>query len=159
MGSTSDDEITHLAIAPPANIDANLVRNVATVFNKSPYDTRLLLAGEIPKIVAHYNSVQIAESMVQNLRDLGLAAIACRDSELRRSPQSSKAQTLEFREKEVLFRDSAGREKRIGENDVFLILEGRVETSVEVETTKPKSKFSVTRTLLAGGIPIWRKVD
>ena len=101
----------------------------------------------------------MAESVVHNLRDLGLVAIACRDSELRQSPQGFKVQTLEFREKEVLFRDSAGHERRIGEDNIFLILEGRIQTSVEVETTKSKTKFSLTRTLLTGGIPMWRKVD
>jgi hypothetical protein len=155
----ADYEVMHIAVAPPANLDANLLRSVATVINKSPYDTRLLLAGEIPKIITHYSSIQMAGSIIKNLRDLGLVALACRDSELRRSAPSFKAQTLEFREKEVLFRDSAGREKRIGKNSVFLILEGRVQTSVEVETTKPKIKFSLTRTLLTGGIPMWRKVD
>jgi hypothetical protein len=155
----ADYEVMHIAIAPPANPDANLVRSVATVINKSPYDTRLLLAGEIPKIIAHYDSIQTTESVIRNLRDLGLVAIACRDSELRQSPQGFKVQTLEFREKEVLFRDSAGREKRRGENNIFLILEGRIQTSVEVETTKSKTKFSLTRTLLTGGIPMWRKVD
>ncbi len=152
-------EVMHIAVAPPGNLDADLVGSVATVISKSPYDTRLLLTSEIPKIIAHCDNIQMAESTVQNLRDLGLAAIACRDSELRQHSKSFKAQTLEFREKEVLFRDSAGREKRIGENNVFLILEGRIQTSVEVETTKPKSKFSLIGTLLAGGIPIWRKVN
>jgi len=155
----TDYEVIHIAVAPPANLDANLVRSVATVINKSPFHTRLLLAGEVPKVIAHYDSIQIAESIIRNLRDLGLVAIACRDSELRQFSQTFKAQTPEFGEKEVLFRDSAGREKRIVENDVFLILMGRMETSMEVETTKPKTKFSLTRTLLMGGIPIWRKVD
>jgi hypothetical protein len=152
------NEVMHIAVAPPSNLDANLVRSVATVINKSPSYTRLLLAGEVPKVIAHYESIQVAESIIQNLRELGLVAIACKDSELRQFPQTFKAQTLEFREKEVLFRDSAGREKRIVENNVFLILVGRIETSVEVETTKPKTKFSLTGTLLAGGIPIWRRV-
>ncbi len=155
----ADYEVMHIAIAPPANLDTNLTNSVAVIIDRSLYDTRSLLAGEVPKLIARYNSIQTAESVIKNLRDLGLVAIACRDSELRQSPQIFKAQTLEFREKEVLFRDSAGREKTIGENNVFLILEGRIQTSVEVETTKPKTKFSFTRTLLAGGIPIWRKVD
>jgi hypothetical protein len=155
----TDDEVIHIAVAPPANLNANLLRSVATVLKKDPFQTRLLLAGEVPQIIAHYDSIQIAESIIRNLRDLGLVAIACRDSELRQFPQTFKAQTLEFKEKEVLFRDSAGRERRIVENDIFLILVGRIETSVEVETTKPKTKFSLPRTLLMGGIPMWRRVD
>jgi hypothetical protein len=155
----TDYEVIHIVVAPPANLDANLVRSVATVINKSPFPTRLLLAGEVPKVIAHYDNIQIAESIIQNLRNLGLVAIACRDSELRQFPQTFKAQTLEFREKEVLFRDSAGREKRIAENNIFLVLVGRIETSVEVETTKQKTKFSLTKTLVMGGIPIWERVD
>jgi hypothetical protein len=155
----TDYEVIHIAVAPPVNLDANLVRSVATVINKSPSHTRLLLAGEVPKVIAHYDSIQIAESIIRNLRNLGLVAIACRDSELRQFPPTFKAQTLEFKEKEVLFRDSAGREKRIVENNIFLVLVGRIETSVEVETTKHKTKFSLPRTLLMGGIPIWRRVD
>jgi hypothetical protein len=153
------NEIVHIAIAPLASPGANLVSTVATIINKSPYDTRLLLAGGIPKIIAHYDDIKIAESVIRDLHDLGLVAIACRDSELRQLSQGFKAQTLEFKAKEVLFRDHNGREKRIGDNNVFLILEGRIQNSAEVETTKPKTKFSLTRTLLTGGIPMWRKVD
>ncbi len=155
----ADYEVIHIAVAPPANLDANLVNSVATVINKSPYDTRLLLAGEIPKIIAHYSSVETAESVTKKLRDLGLVAIAYRDSELHQPPQNFKVQTLEFREKEILFRDRAGREKRIGESNVFLILEGRIQSTVEVETIKTKTKLNLAGTLLTGGIPIRRKVE
>jgi hypothetical protein len=155
----ADYEVMHIAVAPAANLDANIVKNVAAIINRGPYDTRLLLAGEIPKIIAHCGSLQIAESMIQNLRELGLVAIACKDSELRQFPQTFKAKTLEFEGKEVIFRDSAGREKRVVEKNVFLILVGGMETSVEVETIKTKTKFSLSRTLLMGGIPMWQRVD
>jgi hypothetical protein len=152
-------EVIHIAVTPPANLDVNLVGSVATFINKSPSQTRLLLAGEVPRVIAHCDSTRIAESIMRNLRDLGLVTIACRDSELRQFPQTFRAQTLEFREREVLFRDIAGREKRIAENNAFLVLVGRIETSVEIETTKYKTKLSLPRTLLMGGIPIWRRVD
>jgi hypothetical protein len=155
----TDYEVIHVAIAPPANLDANLVTSVAAVINKGLSQTRLLLAGEVPKVVAHCDSIQAAESVVRILRDLGLVAITCQDCELRRLPQTFQAQTLEFREKEVLFRDSAGHEKKIAERNVFLVLVGRVEACLEVETTKQKIKFSLPRTLLTGGIPVWRTVD
>jgi hypothetical protein len=149
----------YIAIAPLANLDANLVKNVAAIINRGLYDTRLLLAGEIPKVIAHCSSLQTAESIIQNLRDLGLVAIACRDSELLQFPQTFKAKDLKFKGKEILFRDSAGHEKRVVETNVFLILVGRMETSVEVETIKTKTKFSLGRTLLMGGIPMWQRVD
>jgi hypothetical protein len=152
-------EVIHIAVAPPANLDANLVTSVAAIINKGLSQTRLLLASEVPKVIAHCDSIQAAESIIRNLRDLGLVAIACRDSELRQFPQTFKVQTLEFREKEVLFRDSAGREKKIVESNVSLVLVGRIESYLEVETTKQKTKFSLPGTLLTGGIPVWRTVD
>jgi len=154
-----DYEVMHIAVAPSTNLDANLVRSVATIIGKSPSQTRLLLAGEVPKVIAHHDSIQAAESIIRNLRNLGLVAIACRDSELHQFPQTFKAHTLEFREKEVLFRDVAGREKMIIEDNAFLVLVGKIETSMDVETTKQKTKFSLRRTLLMGGIPMWRRVD
>jgi hypothetical protein len=154
-----DHEVIHIAVNPPTSFDANLVRSVANVISKSPSQTRLLLAGEVPKVIAHCDSIQAAESIIRNLRNLGLVAIACRNSELRQFPETFRARTLEFREKEVLFRDTAGRERSIVEPNVFLVLVGRIETSVEVETTKQKTKFSLPRTLLTGGIPVWRRVD
>ena len=155
----SDCEIVHVAIASPDTIDAGLVRNVAGIINKSPYDTRLLLARDIPKVIGHYNDVKTAESIIQNLKALGLIAIALGDSELRKTPQIFKVQTLEFQEKEVLFKDSRNHEHRIGRNDVFLILEGRIQTSSEIETTKTKTKLNLAATLLTGGIPVTRRVN
>ncbi len=154
----ADDEVIHIAAAPAADPDASMVKNVAAIINRGPYDTRLLLAGKIPRIVAHCSSQQQAESIIQNLQSLGLVAITCKDSELRRLPRPFKVQTLGFGEKEVLFRDSAGSEKRVVAKNVFLILVGKVETSVVVETTKTKTKFSLGRTLLTG-IPMWQRVE
>jgi hypothetical protein len=149
----------HVAVAPPANLAADLVSGVAAAISKPPYQTRLLLAGEVPRIVAHCHSMQVAESVVRSLRDLGLVAIACEDCELRRFPQTFQAQALEFREKEVLFRDAPGREKKIAEGNVSLVIVGRMESYLEMETTKQKIKFSLGRTVFAGGIPVWRAVD
>ncbi len=150
-------DVVHIAVAPPANPDEKLVSSVAAVINKSATYTRLLLAGEIPKIIAHADSPPEAEAIVKNLRELGLTALACPDSELGQFPQIFEAQTLELREKEALFRDSIGAQKRMAASDVFLILTGRVEGSEEVETTRSRLKFSWGRTLMLGGIPAWRK--
>jgi hypothetical protein len=155
----TDSILIHIAVAPPANLDAALVSGVATAINRTPYQTRLLLAGEVPKIIAHCDNAEGSQSLIRSLRNLGLAAIGCADRELRRLPRPFRAQILEFREKEVLFRDSANREKKIAGQSVFLVLTGRIESYLEMETTKQKMKFSLGRTLLMGGIPIWRPVD
>jgi hypothetical protein len=153
-----DDEVVHIAVAPPARPDEKLVSSVAAVIDKSPTHTRLLLAGELPKIITQADSPPAAETIIKALRQLGLVALTLPDSELRQLPPIFVAQTLEFGDKVVTFRDSAGAEKKMAADEAFLILNGRVENSLEVETTKTRSKFSWGRTIMLGGIPAWRKV-
>ena len=152
-------EIVHVAIAPPDRLEANLIKKVAALVDKDLYGTRLLLAGKIPRIVAHYNTVQIAELTAQSLKALGLVAIVCKDSELRKSSQSYRAHTLKFGEGEVLFWDKGGKTRRIKSRNVFLLLNGRMQTYTETEVTRTRMKFSLPATVLTGGIPIWRRAE
>ena len=148
----------HVAIAPPNMTEPELIEKVAAIVNRDTHDTRLLLAGQIPRIIARCQSTQMAQAMAQRLTDLGLLAIVCKDSELHAPLQSFIAHTMEFNEGEILFWDKAGQERRIEAKDVFLILKGRKHTYIGEEKTKTKVKFSLPATLLTGGIPIWRRV-
>jgi len=65
---------------------------------------------------------------------------------------------MELGEAEVPFRAAGGQAKRIGSRDVFLILEGKIETHTEAEAIRTRMKFSLAATVLTGGIPIWRRV-
>jgi hypothetical protein len=66
---------------------------------------------------------------------------------------------LEFEGKGVRFEDETGHGKNQGDNDVFLMLKGIIQTPTDIETIKTRTRFNLTGTLLTGGIPIWRKVD
>lgn len=151
-------EVVHVAIAPPDRLEANLIKKVAAIVGKDLYGTRLLLAGKIPKIIAHYDTVQIAELTAQSLRELGLVAIVCKASELRKPSQRYRAHTLKFEERAVLFWDKSGQARRIETRNAFLIINGRMQTYTETEVTSTKMKFSLPGTVLTGGIPIWRRV-
>jgi hypothetical protein len=155
----AEEEIVHIGIAPLTHPDDNLVSKVSSIINKSLYDTRLLLIGEIPKIIAHDNCTERAEAMTKKLRDIGLTSILLRDSELRQSSTSFKARTMEFRGEEVLFRDRAEHTQVIDENSIFLILEGRIHSTRDIETIRTRKKFNLAGTLLTGGIPVSRKVE
>ncbi len=153
-----EHEIVHVAIAPPTAPDAGLVEKVAAIINREKYDTRLLMAGQLPKMVAHCQDMQAAESMARELRELGLAAVACRDSELHKPSQTFSVHTMEFGEGRVVFRDEGGQERAMESGDVFLILKGKKHTFVEEDTTDTKMKLNLPATMLTGGIPVWRKV-
>ena len=154
----NNSETVYIVITPPAVLDEKLIKGVADILNKNIYDARVLLSGEIPKIAAHYENMQIAGPVLHTLTDLGIETIALSDSTLSQPRQMFKARTLSFEKKEVVFTDRSGIEKRVGDSDAFLIITGKVQTSREAEAIITRKKLNITSTLLMGGIPISRKV-
>lgn len=154
----ADHDIVHVAVGPPDTLETNLIEKVAAIVNKDLYGIRLLLAGEIPRVIAHYDDVQTAEAVAQSLKGLGLVTIVCKDSELREPSLKFRAHTMEFGEGEILFWDKGGRARRMVSRNVFLIVKGRTRVYIEADTTRTKMKFSLAGTVLTGGIPIWRRV-
>jgi hypothetical protein len=154
----AEHEVVHVAISPPSTLDEDLVKKAAVIVAKNPYETRLRLTGKLPKIIANYDNMQMAESTARSLRELGLVAIVCTDSELHKSPQIYRAHVLKFEEQAALFWDRSGQERRVESRNVFLIINGRVQTYTETEVTRTVKKLNVAATLLTGGIPIRKKV-
>jgi hypothetical protein len=155
----TDRDIIHVAITPPDRIEDSLIKKVAAIIGKDLYGTRLLLAGKLPKVIADYDDMSVAEQAAQNLKALGLVVLVCKDSELRKQLFSYRALSVQFEECAVLFRDKDGQEKRLGIANVFLILCGKIQTFQEAEVTRTRMQFSLPATLLTGGIPIWRRVQ
>ena len=150
--------MVHVAIAPPNPPSADLLKRVAALLGKEIVDTRLLLAGEIPRIIASYPDADTANSIAQRLREAGLVAFLCGDSELRHRPARFKARTAGSRGREVIFRDRLGEEVRVEASDVFLIIRGRIQTTTRERASTTKMKLNLPATVLTGGIPIMRRV-
>ena len=150
-------EVVHVAVAASSIPEPNIVKKAATIVNKDPYQTRLLLSGGLPKLIAHYPDIQEAESTAQKLSSLGLVAFVCKNSELRKTSKVFTAQTMEFLEGETIFRDKGGQTKRLKSTNVFLILKSSLQMSEE-EVTETKRKINWGATLLTGGIPIYHNV-
>ncbi len=148
--------ILYLALVPLVAPETSVITEVATIIGKDPYGTRLLLAGKVPRIIARYDSKQTAESIAQRLKDLGVVPILCTESELCRSLEAFIPHTLELGQGYVLFYDRGGQKREMKSEDVFLIIKGRKETYVTKERTETTRKFSLARTALTGGIPMWR---
>jgi hypothetical protein len=154
----AQNEIFHLAVGPSSGVDANLLAQAAGIVSKNSYDMRVLLSGNMPRLAAHYGSLHEAESAARSLTDLGLAALVCRDSDLRKPLITFHAHTLRFGDGEVLFLDRSGRERAMSSGNLSLILRGTTGIRTETEETRTKTKFSLGATVLTGGIPVWRKV-
>jgi hypothetical protein len=154
----SGHDVIHVAAAPPAALDDELVNKVAAIIEKSPYETRLRLTGKIPKIIANYDVLPPAESAAQRLRALGLMVIVVSDSALRQPWQVFKAHNLKLEERAVTFYDRAGHSMRMEAANIFLVLTARMQHETQTEITKTETKLNITATLLTGGIPIIKRV-
>jgi hypothetical protein len=150
-------EVVHVAVATPAIPEPDVITKVAALINKDLYRTRLLLSSGLPRLVAHYPSIQEAESTARNLTELGLLAFACPNSELHKPSKVFTVLTAEFLEGEAVFRNKGGKEKKIANSDVFLILKG-IMPPAEEETTVTRKEINWGATLLTGGIPISRTI-
>ena len=154
--------IVHVALDPPELLEASLIKQVAVILKKDAYESRLLLSGKIPKLIAHFDSSEAAEATVKALTSLGLAAVTLADSELHKpSPSTTEftAHSLSFGEGEVRFSAKNGTVKTIGTKDLFLILYGKIRVPITTKETRTKMKFSMPATLMTGGIPVWRKSE
>lgn len=151
-------DIVHVAILPPNTIEVDKIRKVASIIDADLNRARVLLAGKIPRVIAHYGTMQAAELVAQSLRGLGLTAITSTDTELRKPAHNFKAHALKFDQKGIVCWDKAGQSTRMDATDAFLILTGTVETREETEVTKTRMKLNLPATLLTGGVPIRRKV-
>jgi hypothetical protein len=150
--------MAHVAVAPPKPLGADLLKKVASLIGKEIVDARLLLAGEIPRIIASLPDTGAADSMAQSLREVGLVSFVCRDSELRNRPASFKAHSARSGEGEVVFGDRHGGEIRVEAGGAFLIIRGRIQSTAQDKAPATKMKLNVAATVLTGGIPIMRRV-
>jgi len=153
----AEGEVVYVVTYPPGALNTELVKTVAGLVGKDPYDTRLLLSGEMPRIIARYQIMQEAESIARSLRGMGITAFTCGDAELRRLPGKFIAHTLEFAGDGVLFRNRMGQTRRIGSEEGFLIIRGRAEIVTDMEYTETKMKVNWRATLMTGGVPIMRR--
>jgi hypothetical protein len=156
----TENNIIHILVAPPEKIETSLVKEVAGILQKDPYETRLLLSGVIPKLFGHYQSIKEAEDVTARLKALGLTVVVSSDTDLRQSKAGHfTAHALTWGDHDVTFLDKTGRTLKIENKNVFLILKGKFFLYSDKEITTTKMKFSLSGTLMTGGFPVWRKVQ
>jgi hypothetical protein len=147
----------HVAVVPPNWTDPERIQAVASIIKKDLYGTRLLLAGKIPRVIATYPEINLAQITAQSLLNLGSIVKICRDLDLRRQP-TLVARSLIFSDSETEFVDGKGKSAKFLKDDVLLLVTGEVEIREDKEVTKTSSKLNLPVTLLTGGIPVRRKV-
>ena len=149
--------MVHVAVAPPKTLSTDLIEKVAFLVGKEVVDTRLLLAGGIPRIIVSHPDAEAADSIARRLREAGLVAFICRDTELRNRPAGFRANTARSGEGEVIFGDRRGGEIRVEAGGAFLIIRGRMRSTTQEKTSTTKMKLNVPAMVLTG-VPIMRRV-
>jgi len=148
-------DVIYLALVPLASPEASIVSRAAAIIGKNLPETRLLLAGKVPRLFARYDSKEAAEAVARRLTELGLRPILCPDSELRRPPEDFLVRSVEFGPDYVLFLDRKGQKREVKSPDAFLLLKGRQESYIISEKTETRVKFSPGKAILTGGISLF----
>jgi hypothetical protein len=149
------NEIFHVAAIATNVLAPEVIAKASAITGQDHYQTRLLLTGMLPRLIAHYTNVQDAETTAQDLTGLGLIAFVCSNFNLRRPQKLFTACAVKFLDGEASFRNSGGGTRNVKCADVFLMLKGIWRIPDQEETTETKKKINWGATLLTGGIPIF----
>ena len=147
-----------VALSPARDLDAGILKRVAEILGTDAYNARLLVAGEMPRIIAQFPSPEPALALARELTSLGLSAVSGSQQELLREyAPTFIAHSLRPGEPEVTFQDIQGETRKISQDSVFLILEGELPVpEAERQEVRTERKFNLQATLALGGIPVWR---
>jgi hypothetical protein len=153
----TDSEIILVAIGPLTRPSEEVVASVARILKKDIYETGLLLAAKIPRVVARLPDMSSAEQVCVGLRAVGAMAFTIPESELNRPPDYFRANKVAFEDGSVKFENRIGKSKSLKAEAIFLLLQGKLLKQTQTETKTTKRKLNITGTLLTGGIPVLKK--
>lgn len=153
-----ENELIDIVIAPNDKLSEELTQKVAAIINQDIYRTRILLASKIPRIIAQTTEEYRAKDIISKIESLGFVSYNYKHADLYRTISLFKANTLEFTDNNIIFKDKSAQIFSLEEQNVFLILKGILRTSKQSEIITSVKKLNFTATLLTGGIPISRTV-
>jgi hypothetical protein len=154
-----NSEVFHVTAMPTVEPAGELIRQIAAIVSQPEYQIRLLFAGPLPKIIAHYREEGLAAAAVNSLKKLGLTAFRATETELRK-PASVKlfAHRLEFGEGRINFKSRGGESMKLEPSDAWLILTGRRAINPKQTENITRMKLNLPATLLTGGVPMMKRV-
>ncbi len=144
---------------PAAQPGLDLIQQVATIISQPLYQARLLFAGPLPKIIAHYKDELLAAATVDSLKKLALTAFMIRETDLKKPPAVKlPASSVEIFDGSIKFVSRTGEFAILEPSDVFLLLAGRRAVTAASTGNITRTKLNLPATLLTGGIPMMKTV-
>jgi hypothetical protein len=136
---------------------SELVQALAGALGIVPFEARQRLLVGNPAVVAGFAGAQAALALAQRLTEAGLAAVIVNSAALR-SDGRLLVQHFTLRENDFQIRVNDGTGIEIPYTAVDLLLLGIGIVNTNEERTVTSRKFSIGKTLLAGGVPMTSKV-
>jgi hypothetical protein len=149
-------DLVDIVIASNKKVTDELTQKAAAVLGSDLYRARALLASKIPRIISQMTDPQSIESLINQIKTLGLVSFSVKDLDLQQPMRLFKANTLEFADNNIVYKDKKDQLFTFEKNQAFLILKGNLKTNSEKEIVTSVKKLNVTATLLTGGFPISR---
>ena len=138
---------------------AELVRALAASLGITPFETRQRMIGGGPAVVANFADPQKARTLAAKLEQSGIATLVVDDSAIRGAAGHLVVRRFELGEGTLLIETFDGRCAGIAYGEIDLHLAAIRITGHGETKTVTERKFSLGKTVLAGGIPLTKKVE
>ena len=136
-----------------------LVQKFADALGITAYEARQKMIGGGPVVVASYADVQQAQTLVTKLNQKGLSALVIDALAFRSQSGHLVARRFELGERSLSIESVDGKIAEIPYKEIDLLLPATCTIEYSETKTVVERKFSIGKTLLAGGVPMSNKVE
>ena len=138
---------------------AERAQALAAVLQVAVFDARQRLVGNGPAVVATFAEPDPAQRLVAKLQESGFRGFVVDASAVRADSSFCIVHRFQLAEANLHFEAVNGRKGRIAFSEVDLLLPATRITGHAESRTVTERKFSVGKTLMAGGLPMTSKVQ
>lgn len=139
-------------------VTAELAQALAAALEVTPFDARQRLIGAGPAVVASFADPHQARALAEKLQRSGIAEFVVDAAAVRSGAGHFVVRRFELGEGALRIEAADGRRGEVAYGEIDLLLPGTCIAGHTETRTVTERKFSMGRTLLAGGVPLTRKV-
>lgn len=139
-------------------VTAERAQALAAALEVTAFDARQRLIGGGPAVVASFADPHQARALAEKLQKSGFAGFVLDSSAVRSGAGCFIVRRFELREGALRIEAADGRRGEIAYGEIDLLLQCTCIAGHTESRTMTERKFSMGRTLLAGGVPLAKKV-
>ena len=136
-----------------------LVQALAAALGIMAFEARQRLIGGGPSVVASFGNLQLANGLAANLNQYGFKPLVIDATGVRMRSGVHIVRRFDFFERTLKIETLTDQQTTIPFEEINLLLTGMSVVGYSETKTIVEQKFSMGKTLLAGGIPMTKKVE